>query len=124
MPGVGLRIGAAVAGLLLLPGIAAADHHLPGPHLTPSDMALMKAIGPRLYRRDDALKGASESWSNPETGHNGTITVLDVFERGAQPCRLVRYDLAFPDSMPASYKIVWCLQPGEGWKITQSTAPQ
>ena len=31
--------------------------------------------------------GESRPWSNPQTGHSGTITMLRSYKRGDMPCR-------------------------------------
>jgi surface antigen len=42
-------------------------------------------VGADMLR--NAPDGESRPWSNPQTGHSGTITLLRSYRRGNMPCR-------------------------------------
>ncbi|HVJ55954.1 MAG TPA: RT0821/Lpp0805 family surface protein [Aliidongia sp.] len=94
------------------------ESHFIAGHPTRSDFAMMKDIGLRLYRRDDAVKGASEAWQNSQSGHHGTISVLDIFERSGVPCRKVRYQTVFDVTTSTDYVLNWCRTTEGEWKVS------
>jgi hypothetical protein len=92
------------------------------PRLRSSDYAMLEATAKRVYTADPAIEGASETWSNPETGASGKITMVRSYIgkiRGENySCRKLRYDVtAKGRQQPAVYDVNWCNILSQGWKI-------
>jgi surface antigen len=49
------------------------------------DTKIIMQVGADMLR--NAPDGESRPWSNPQTGHSGTITLLRSYRRGNMPCR-------------------------------------
>ena len=116
------RIAQAAAVLLALAGQGHAQgleggELAPGNQMSRTDLKLMEAIGPRLYRKDDAVTGTFETWQNPKNGHSGTIRVLDVFARDGVPCRKVEYVTVFGAASRTDDVLTWCRISSGDWKI-------
>ena len=62
--------------------------------LTRDDLQLLEAASSRLYEADRPQVGATEKWSNPETGTTGTVSLVEVFDKDGMPCRKLRHDIA------------------------------
>jgi surface antigen len=64
--------------------------------------------------------GTTASWSNPESGNYGTVTLLKKYSVNARPCESVQYTLATRRMAvpPEHYRLDSCLQPDGQWKIT------
>jgi surface antigen len=88
------------------------------PHLTNGDIAQMREIAPQLYKKDGAVKGASETWTNETTHNHGTMLILDTFAHVGQPCRTVRYDTSFYHADATTYVLTWCRTKAGDWKIS------
>ena len=54
-------------------------------HYQGDDTKIIMQVGGDMLR--NAQDGESRSWSNPQTGHSGTITVVRSYKRGNLPCR-------------------------------------
>jgi surface antigen len=54
-------------------------------HYQGDDTKIIMRVGADMLR--NAPDGESRSWSNPQTGNSGTITVLRSYKRGGLPCR-------------------------------------
>lgn len=54
-------------------------------HYEGEDTKIIMRIGGDMLR--NSPDGESRPWSNPQTGHSGTITVLRTYKRGDLPCR-------------------------------------
>jgi surface antigen len=87
---------------------------------TPLRSADLKALTDATYRlldRPDLAVGSTETWSNPASGGNGTLTAGDPVQRHGLSCRSVDYTVSFPhDSSSRDRTLVWCKTPN-GWKI-------
>lgn len=115
---LGAILGLAVAGMARAESTDEEDEfHPPGIYLTTSDKQQIRELGKKLYRTDKATTGATEIWRNPKTGHQGSISVLRVYTKGAEPCRTVRYDTSFDETNSTSYVVDWCREADGEWKI-------
>jgi surface antigen len=79
--------------------------------LTEADVRLLSdAIDAALV----AEEGSVRSWSNPDTGATGTVTVQRIVERAGQPCRRLRVRTSVQAiSSQGVYEI--CRLPDGGW---------
>ena len=68
------------AGAQLLFGSRLGQAHYEG-----DDTKIIMRVGADMLR--NAPDGESRPWSNPQTGHSGTITMLRSYKRGDLPCR-------------------------------------
>lgn len=57
-------------------------------HYQGDDTKIISRIGAEMLR--DAPDGESRPWSNPQTGHGGTITMIRSYQRAGMPCRDAR----------------------------------
>jgi len=104
---------AAVVGLLALAAPAMAQAYYLPKKLSGSDMRLLKTEGEKLSPSGPTI-GA---WSNPKTGHSGTVAIIKDTEKNGMPCHLYRYTFVTGTSGDKTpYKLLWC-KTSEGWKI-------
>ena len=75
------------------PSLAVNPFQRSGFELAESDVALLKAAAEKLYLNEDVAVGTSESWSNPETGNRGTVTLIDKPSYKNLPCRRLQHDI-------------------------------
>jgi surface antigen len=79
----------------------------------------MSAAGRQLYDQPTVADGASGQWSNPKSGNNGTITVLQSFEKSGMTCRKMRYVIHLAKRTgPRTYTVNWCKTPSGEWKLS------
>ena len=57
-------------------------------HYEGDDTKIIMRVGADMLR--NAPDGESRPWSNPQTGHSGTITILRSYKRGACPAATLR----------------------------------
>jgi surface antigen len=87
--------------------------------LNDADLQAMNAAAARLYQQSTVSIGATDSWSNPNSGNGGLITVLQSFTKSGMPCRKVRYDIHLRTRRGTrSYTLNWCKTAGGAWKIS------
>ena len=98
-------------------GVAcAADSYLPN-NLDKSDMAVMQDAAKQMPR-PPAASGARTAWSNPRTGHSGTVVFIKDLRKQDMACKLFRYTFhtgAATDGNP--YMLTWCRTPQGDWSI-------
>ena len=63
--------------------------------------------------------GTRLQWQNPDSGSQGSVELMDRFERDQRECRPVRHDVKVPTSGPWSQTVTICRQPDGNWQ----TAP-
>lgn len=114
---------AGMLGLVLLPVNGAAQygralHSMV--KLTSTDLAIVR----KIVREDftDKPNGTTKSWSNPESGNSGTVTLLDRFASQGRDCRRVKYFVKPGPSQPASvipatYELTTCRLADGSWKL-------
>jgi surface antigen len=61
-----------------------------GANLTKEDWTLLNAAKAKVMA-DPAAVGTEGSWTNPKSGHSGTIKITKAFDRGERRCRTVAY---------------------------------
>jgi surface antigen len=85
-------------------------------------MARMNGEDVRLLVKnyEDALNrlpdGHTNAWLNSKTGHSGTATPQQSFDRGGRKCRLVEFTNA-ADGLTGRSEFTFCRQPDGTWKI-------
>src|SRR4051794_11888540 len=78
------------------------------------DTKIIAQIGGDMLR--NAPDGESRPWSNPQTGHSGTITVIRSYKRGGMPCRDARVNSQLNERNVA-YVLPACQVADGSWKI-------
>jgi surface antigen len=78
------------AGALIIPLQAAEAQLLFGSRLGEAlykgdDTKIIMQVGADMLR--NAADGESRPWSNPQTGHGGTITIVRTYQRSGMRCR-------------------------------------
>lgn len=94
----------------------AANGYLPS-NLDNSDMAVMRDAAKRIPHTP-AVADAPTSWTNPKTGHSGTVAFIKDLRKQDMACELFRYTFrtgATTDGNP--YMLTWCQTPGGEWTI-------
>ena len=86
--------------------------------LKDSDVALLQAAASTLFQDDHARIGQTETWSNPETGNSGTVSLLQLFEHAGMPCRRLRHHIkqrGHADQI--TYQFARCRTSDGSWKL-------
>jgi surface antigen len=78
------------------------------------DTKIITQIGADMLR--NAPDGESRPWSNPQTGHSGTITVIRSYKRGGLSCRDARVNSQLNERSVA-YVLPVCQIADGSWKI-------
>ena len=78
------------------------------------DAKIIMQVGADMLR--NAPDGESRPWSNPQTGHSGTITVLRSYKRGNLPCRDAKVNSQLKEGSVA-YVLPVCQVADGSWKI-------
>jgi surface antigen len=87
--------------------------------LNDADRRAMSAAAARLYQKDTVTNGATDTWSNPQSGNGGSVTVVQSFTKSEMPCRKVRYDVHLRSRRGMrSYTVNWCKTATGDWKIS------
>lgn len=87
------------------------------PPLNNADIAALTDATNRLLDRPQLVVGGTETWSNPQSGANGTVTAGSPLQRHGLSCRNVQYLLTFPsNNSQRNRTLVWC-KTKDGWKI-------
>ena len=83
--------------------------------LTPEDIDLLKATARDVL--NNSVDGQEVHWSNPETGHSGTIAVSNTRKVKGQTCRdtIVTIDAV---SIKGTSEYLLCAQKDGTWKIS------
>ncbi|MCP3667260.1 MAG: hypothetical protein GY696_32995 [Gammaproteobacteria bacterium] len=63
--------------------------------------------------------GKRAEWNNPDSGHSGSITPLDTFEREGMRCRKTKFVTA-SDIMTGRSEFLLCKIPSGEWKVAPS----
>lgn len=113
------RLYLALAGLLLAAQGAYAFNlrwleDTPAQHFTDEDWRLLEqTVGQAL---NHSVKGDRLTWSNPETGHSGSVTHIGPVDKDGQPCiRLGIYNET--DTLSGSTVASFCRQADDSWKM-------
>ncbi len=70
---------------------------------------------------DTAADGESRHWSNPESGREGKVVILNTLDEAQMPCRQVRFS---PDGNGGNGSpLTFCREAGKGWLI-RSPSPR
>jgi surface antigen len=88
-----------------------------GTPLNRDDIAALTDATYRLLDQPQLVAGASETWSNPQSGVSGTVTAGSAVKRHGMTCRLVHYERTVPNrSANRSTSLTRC-KTKDGWKI-------
>jgi surface antigen len=109
---------ALLAAAALAPASAQVSPFGPGAFNVPnSDVPLLRAAEEKLY--EPATKvGAVERWSNPETGDDGSVTLISTFERDGMTCRRIAHLIKVRfNKVQRQFVISRCKAADGSWKI-------
>ncbi len=85
--------------------------------LTADDIAALTDATNRLLDRPGLAAGAKETWTNPKSGANGTVTAGNATKRRGLACRTMRYDVTVPGPRSERNRtLTWC-KTQDGWKL-------
>ncbi|HEX4171579.1 MAG TPA: hypothetical protein VHY82_03795 [Acetobacteraceae bacterium] len=85
--------------------------------LNADDVSALTDATNRLLDRQGLTAGAKESWSNPKSGANGTVTAGNAVRQKGLACRVMHYDYTVPGPRSErDRKLTWC-KTHDGWKI-------
>lgn len=70
----------------------------------------------RLLDQPQLVAGASETWSNPQSGVSGTVTAGNAVKRHGMGCRVVHYERTVNRTANRSTTHTLC-KTKDGWKI-------
>lgn len=89
-----------------------------GTGLSTADVNMIEGAVEHLNSTEPLQVGASQDWSNPDSGNSGKVTVTRLFQSGGMPCHGMRYDLSYKMKRPtAHYTVNWCKIKSGEWKI-------
>lgn len=92
---------------------------LPVNQYTPQDIEVMKSVLNEVL--DSGADGVEAEWSNPETGHGGSITPLNSIDQDGRQCRQTRIrNLAKSTENISEYFL--CKQPDGVWAAEEQLA--
>src|ERR1700722_2705505 len=78
------------------------------PPLNSADITALTDATNHLLDRPQLAAGGKETWSNPQSGANGTVTAGNPLQRHGLSCRTVQYLLIFPsDNSQRNRSLVW-----------------
>lgn len=86
------------------------------PPLNNADITALIDATNRLLDRPQLVAGGTETWSNPQSGANGTVTAGNPLQRHGLSCRTVQYLLIVSANSQRNRTLVWC-KTKDGWKI-------
>ena len=86
-----------------------------GTPLNADDLTALTDASNRLLDRPRLVAGGTESWSNPQSGANGTITAGNPVQRKGMACRVLNYRITSANSPAECHAHV--VQTKDGWKI-------
>ena len=87
-------------------------------NLAPDDLALVEAAAEKLYLGDGAAPGTVETWSNPQSGNQGTITLISKFHYKGMPCRRLQHEIKIVHvANPYNFMVDRCEVSSGEWKV-------
>ncbi|MCP4993077.1 MAG: hypothetical protein GY934_04715 [Gammaproteobacteria bacterium] len=84
---------------------------------TDRDWDLLRDAG--LKALNQGKDGVAAQWTNSDSGHSGSITPLDTFEREGMRCRITRF-VSVSDIMTGRSEFLLCKIPSGEWKVAPS----
>lgn len=90
--------------------------------LTAEDFKLMDQVVQPLLSDDSVPLGTTRTWSNPKSGDQGTVTLMQRFDYNYQgtklPCRKLNYVFQTPEvAEHARYSLNQCRISDGSWKL-------
>jgi|SRR5690349_3753893 len=108
-----------LAGALVVPFQAAEAQLLFGSRLGEAlykgdDTKIIMQVGADMLR--NAADGESRPWSNPQSGHSGTITIIRSYQRSGMRCREAQVNSSL-EERSITYVLPVCQIADGTWKI-------
>jgi surface antigen len=86
--------------------------------LKESDVAMLQAAASALFEDDKAQVGQTKTWSNPETGNSGAVSLLQLFEHASMPCKRLQHTIRQKGHADQStYRFARCRAADGTWKL-------
>lgn len=82
--------------------------------ITEKDHQLSEATALRVLSSENI--GQTESWSNPDSGNNGVITLKDIKTISSRQCKVVDYIINIKNSKPIKENVTACLSDDNKWE--------
>ena len=87
-------------------------------YLTTEDWSLVDQATSKLFSVEQPKIGTVETWSNPESGNSGSVTLIMLGERDGMTCRRLQHDVKVKKSAdPFSYTIDSCKTADGTWRV-------
>ena len=87
-------------------------------NLKDSDIALLQAAAQSLFTDDKAQIGQTKSWSNPETGNSGEVSLLGRFDHAGMPCKRLQHAIKQKNRADlVTYQFARCRAADGSWKL-------
>lgn len=83
--------------------------------LTEKDRQLSEATALRILSSVNI--GKTESWSNPDSGNNGVITLKEIKTISNRQCKVVNFTINIKNSDPVNDDITACLNDENKWEV-------
>jgi len=83
--------------------------------ITEKDRQVLEATVLRVLSSEDI--GKTESWSNPDSGNNGVITLKEIKTISNRQCKIVNYIINIKHSKPIKENVTACLSDDNKWEL-------
>ncbi len=88
-----------------------------GAPLSNADITALTDATNRLLDQPQLATGATETWTNPQSGASGTVTAGNPAPRKGMVCRVVQYQMTMSGTNGSRNRtLTWC-KTSKGWKI-------
>jgi len=85
--------------------------------LSASDISAINEATNRLLEKPQLVTGASEPWTNAQSGAKGTAILGKTSQHKGLACRSVQYKATIPGPRPErSATLIWC-KTKDGWRM-------
>ncbi|MBL0319103.1 MAG: glycine zipper 2TM domain-containing protein [Alphaproteobacteria bacterium] len=88
--------------------------HEVGASLDRADQLYLQQTSARTFESNPT--GVSSTWSNPDSGHSGTITPVRTYEQGGRYCREFNQKIQIGGKVQSGYGTA-CRMPDGSWEV-------
>lgn len=99
-------------------GACASGRYAEPPKPTESDRAVLANVTQQVL--EDKPTGESSNWVNEETGHRGTVTPFDTYEKDGRPCRRYQQTVTIEGTTLVAFGTA-CRDDSSQWTTTKYT---
>ena len=88
--------------------------------MTDIDIQMASAAATKLVEAEAAALGDVETWTNPDSGNQGTVRLVRIFQHNDLPCRRLQHDISFSNvGTPSRFVFDRCRTQSGEWKFLQ-----